>query len=372
MSPRPNRPRPWVLAIPPLLVLQVAGTFGAFASQVDSRPPPLALAIAVAGPLLLLLFERSARLVMAATAALTCTYVLAGYPYGPVFATLSVVSILTVLRGHRYTVWAGLGVLLVVTQVQLVRDDDWSWAWLSGASAWLLLLVSISELVRVRGERVRAARAAERESRRRAAGEERLAIARELHDVVAHHMSLINVQAGVALHLVDRRPEQVQTALAVIKDASREALAEMRSLVGVLRDEADPAPRAPGESLAALDDLAERGRLAGLEVVASVDVPRPVPAAVELAALRIAQEAVTNAVRHAEARHVDIVVRLDADELTVRVDDDGRGAPAGLRPGNGVIGMTERADALGGRLTIGASPRGGVSVHAHLPIGDDS
>ena len=124
-------------------------------------------------------------------------------------------------------------------------------------------------------------------------------------------MSLINVQAGVALHLVDRRPEQAQTALVAIKDASKEALVELRALVGVLRDETEAAPRAPASMLASLDGLVERSGHAGLTVRKVVDGDvRPLPAAVELAAFRIIQEAITNVVRHSGARHADIRARL--------------------------------------------------------------
>lgn len=372
MSPRSRRLRPWVLAIPPLLVLQVAGTFGAYANQVNTRPDVLALVIAVVGPLLLLGFQRAPVVVFGATVVLTGTYLLVGFPYGPVFATLSLVSILTVLRGHRYVVWAGLLVMLVVVQVRAAADDDWSWAWLSGATAWLLVLVTVSELVRLRGERVRAARQADHEARRRAANEERLQIARELHDVVAHHISLINVQAGVALHIVDRRPEQAQTALAAIKDASKEALVELRSLVGILRDVDDDVPRRPTGTLASLDDLVERSGHAGLEVRKLIrGEQRPLPSSVELAALRIVQEAITNVVRHAGATSAEIVLDYGQEALIVTIEDDGRGLTAGETSGTGIVGMRERAATLGGTLTVDRAPTRGTRVHASLPLRSD-
>lgn len=359
-----------MLAIPPLLVLQVAGTFGAFANQIDARPPPLALAIAVLGPLLLLAFSRWPAAVFGAVVALTSTYLLVGYPYGPVFATLSIVSVLTVVRGQRYVVWAGLAVLLVVVQIRAVADDNWSWAWLSGATAWLLVLVGASEIIRMRGERVRAARQAHRDSRQRAADEERLQIARELHDVVAHHISLINVQAGVALHIVDRHPDQAHTALAAIKDASKEALVELRSLVGVLRDVDVGAPLRPAGSLASLDDLVERSGHAGLEVRRSArGTVRALPASVELAALRIVQEAITNVVRHAGAASADIVIDYRERALVVTIDDDGRGMLDAREAGTGIVGMRERAAALGGTLTVEPGPDRGTRVHALLPLG---
>ena len=363
------RLRPWLLAIPPLLVLQIAGTFGALANQEDARPTPLALAIAVVGPLLLLAFDRSSAAVFCATVALTSAYLLAGYPFGPIFATLSVVSVLTVLRGQRHLVWAGLAVLLVVVQLRAIADDDWSWAWLSGAVAWLLVLVGASEIVRMRAERVQAARQAHREARRRAAGEERLQIARELHDVVAHHISLINVQAGVALHIVDRHPEQAHTALAAIKDASREALVELRSLVGILRDADADVPRRPTGTLASLDDLVERSAHAGLEVRRSVrGDARTLPASVELAALRIVQEAITNVVRHADASSADILLDYREHDLVVTIEDDGRGIADPAGDGTGIVGMRERASALGGTLTVGPGRDRGTCVQASLPV----
>ena len=361
--------RPWWPAIPVLLVLQVAGTFGAFANQVDARPTPLALAIAVIGPLLLLAFDRSPAAVFGATVVLTATYLVAGYPYGPIFATLSIVSVLTVVRGRRHLVWAGLVLLLVVVQAREVVEGDWSWAWLSGATAWILVLVAVSEIVRLRDERLRAARQAEHAARRRAADEERLQIARELHDVVAHHLSLINVQAGVALHLVDRRPDQAQTALAAIKDASKEALVELRSLVGMLRDAEAEAPRRPSGTLASLGDLVERSAHAGLEVRRSVrGQVRPLPASVELAAVRIVQEAITNVVRHADATSADIVLDYGEDVLGVSIEDDGCGVSPTPDEGAGIVGMRERATAVGGTLTVGPGPGRGTCVRASLPL----
>jgi signal transduction histidine kinase len=246
---------------------------------------------------------------------------------------------------------------------------SWSWPWASGVVAWSLVVLAIGEVIRIRRERISAARLARSESTRRHANEERLQIARELHDVVAHHISLINVQAGVALHIVDRRPEQAQTALEAIKDASREALVELRSLVGVLRDDADVAPLHPSGSLAALDDMVERSSHAGLAVHKSVTgFVRPLPSAVELAAVRIVQEAVTNVVRHSGAKTADVTLRYEPDRLEVIVEDDGRGLAGTLTSGTGLIGMRERAEALGGSLDVDGGRGGGVRVFALLPL----
>jgi signal transduction histidine kinase len=249
--------------------------------------------------------------------------------------------------------------------------EDWSWGSEVGVLAWLAVILAFSELLRVRAERAVTYRTAARETRLRQAGEERLRIAQELHDVVAHHMSLINVQAGVALHLADRRPEQVEPALVAIRDASKEALAELRSLIDVLRADGVPAPRTPVARLAGLDDVVERSRHAGLEITKTeTGRVRPLPAAVELAAYRIVQEAVTNIVRHAHAHRAWVELDYGAGMLTVSVEDDGTG-PSGLPdllPGNGISGMRERARALAGQLELGRSGRGGLRVEARLPI----
>ena len=204
-------------------------------------------------------------------------------------------------------------------------DEPWSWGQFLGVCAWSLVLLSAGEVIRVRRERAQSARRIRVETERRQANEERLRIARELHDVVAHHMSLINVQAGVALHLVDRKPEQAQTALMAIKDASKEALVELRALVGVLRDETEAAPRFPASMLDSLDDLVERSAHAGLTVhkVVEGDVR---PAARRRSSSRrsaIVQEAITNVVRHSGAQRADVRLDYGADVLSVRIDDAG-------------------------------------------------
>jgi signal transduction histidine kinase len=308
------------------------------------------------------------------TSAVTLGYLLGGYPYGPVVLSLVVAVFSAVVQGHRTAAWLALATVYVAHFAfrGLFSEQPWSWGQFAAVGAWTLLVLVAGEMVRIRRERTQSARRARAEAERRQADEERLRIARELHDVVAHHMSLINVQAGVALHLVDRRPEQVQTALMAIKDASKEALVELRALVGVLRDEKEAVPRAPASMLDSLDDLIERTAHAGLRVrkVVEGDVRR-LPAAIELAAFRIVQEAITNVVRHSGAR--DAQVRLDygSDVLSVRIDDSGTaGARAAtLDPGSGLRGMRERAVALGGTLTVAAAPSGGIRVEAVLPVG---
>ncbi len=360
-----------------LAVVQVVGTFGASRGQSDRRSlDVLAIVLVLAGPLLLLRVLHRPVLVVWLVAGVTLFYLLREYPYGPVFFSLVAALAFAVVSGHRLAAWLAAGFLYVghLTLNLAVSDEDWSWGQAAGVAAWMLVVLAVAEVARVRIERAAAGRQARIETERRQANEERLRIARELHDVVAHHMSMINVQAGVALHLVDRKPEQAQTALAAIKDASKEALVELRALVGVLRDEASAAPRAPASMLGSLDGLVERSAHAGLVVRKVVDgTVRPLPAAVELAAFRIVQEAITNVVRHSGARHADIHLEYGPHTLAVAVTDDGSGGmhAATLDDGSGIRGMRERCAALGGTLTVQAAPSGGLRIHATLPMEAD-
>jgi signal transduction histidine kinase len=224
-------------------------------------------------------------------------------------------------------------------------------------AGWLVVVLAVSEVVRVRAR-------ADQDARQRRIGEQRLLLAQELHDVLAHNISLINVQASVALHLLDDEPAQARPALTNIKQASKDALHELRTALDVLR-RGDDAPRAPAPRLADIDALVDGVRASGLDVRLVHDGPTPaLPAAVELAAYRIVQEALTNVTRHARARTA--TVRLDtSDGVTVEVTDDGLGGTG--EAGNGIVGMRERAAALDGTVEAGPRPGGGFRVTAHLP-----
>lgn len=352
-----------------LLVVQVLGTRGAAQNQPDARAlDAAAYALLVAGPLALLLVTRYPRVVLVLVTVVTSIYLLADYPPGPVFASFAVAVVVVIARGHRGWAWSVLVAAYAVALVawSAVHGNGWSWAWATGVLAWLLVLAGVGELIALRRSRARAAREASAQARARAEGEERLRVARDLHDVVAHHISLINVQAQVALHLGDRRPEQAAIALATIRDASSEALAELRDLIGVLRDDTGVAPRAPVSRLATLDELVRRAEVAGLDLsVRTTGPPRTLAAPVELAAYRIVQEAVTNVVRHSGAEHASVDVSYGSDALEIAVDDDGHGSA--LAEGSGLRGMRERAEALGGTLGVTSTPTGGVAVRAHLP-----
>ena len=236
-----------------------------------------------------------------------------------------------------------------------------------GLLAGLITLLSVAELIRVRNQRTVAIRNRQAEEARRRASDERLAIARDLHDVVAHNISVINVQANTALHLMDRQPERAREALTAIHEVSRQALGELRTVLGVLRADGADAPLVPSPGLDRLGALAAHTRTAGIAVrVEQEGVPRPVSAGVDAAAYRIVQEALTNTVRHSGGHTATVRLCYDPDALTIEVDDDGR-AVLLPRPGNGVAGMTERARALGGTLDVGPRPGGGFRVLARLP-----
>jgi signal transduction histidine kinase len=220
----------------------------------------------------------------------------------------------------------------------------------------------------------------QRDLARQAVLEERARIARELHDVVAHHMSVVALQAEAAPYKIADLPPQARETFRTIRDAAREALAETRRVVGLLRDEAEAAERVPQPGLDRLDDLVERGRHAGLDVAARiVGVPRPLAAGVDLSAYRIVQEALSNAARHAPRSTVRVEVRYGPDRLTVAVADNGDGVPAGAAGdgaradatggGHGLVGMRERVTMLGGSLATGPADGGGFVVTAELPYG---
>lgn len=199
---------------------------------------------------------------------------------------------------------------------------------------------------------------------------ERTRIARELHDVIAHHVSAIAVQAGAAEEIAERNPRRAQAALRSIQGASRQALAEMRAIVGILRDSEDRECLAPQPTMAQVRRLAKQIGGAGLEVEVRVEgVIRPLPELVELSAYRIVQEALTNTLRHTSATRATVTILYGATVLDVVVCNDGV-VPSGAlsAPGRGLVGMRERVALFHGRLEVGPSPEGGFRVHAHLPL----
>jgi signal transduction histidine kinase len=220
-------------------------------------------------------------------------------------------------------------------------------------------------------DRAARAEAAREEELRRLLDAERLRIARELHDVVAHTIATINVQAGVAAHVIDKRPEAAAHALTTIKESSKEALRELRNIVGVLREPGEDESRSPAPGLAQLDALIATAGEAGLPIRLRITGERrPLPATVDLAAYRIVQESLTNVMRHAGQARAEISLEYQSSELGIEVSDNGRGAdPGGLNGGgHGIAGMRERAGAFGGELEATSLGEGGFRVRARLPL----
>ena len=210
------------------------------------------------------------------------------------------------------------------------------------------------------------------EKARRAVFDERVRIARELHDVVAHHVSVMGVQAGAARRVLERSPGQAAQALTNIEDASRHAVAELQRLLGFLRRDGEVDQPTPQPNLRQLDALAEEVRRVGLDVELSVEGrAQPLPETVELSAYRIVQEALTNTIRHAGATKATVLLRYEPEELQIEVTDDGAGRPqqeSTTRVGHGLIGMRERANLHGGRVSAGPRPEGGFGVRATFPL----
>ncbi|WP_320069792.1 sensor histidine kinase [Micromonospora sp. RTGN7] len=265
------------------------------------------------------------------------------------------------LRPPRVSL-AALGLLAAGTPWKLV---DGSGRDLLLALAGLVAAWALGEVQRGHAERRDALL-------RQVAVAERARISRELHDVVAHHVAVIAVQAAAAEDVLELRPDQARAALGSIQDAARSALTELRAMLQTLSAYDDGAePNRPQPGLAQLDTLVEAVRAAGVQVTVDRDGPDgALPDGVELSAYRIVQESLTNVLRHGRARRVDVTVRHDDGELWVEVVDDGPGpyrrSTTGL--GRGVVGMRERARLLGGTVEAGPLPAGGFRVRARLPV----
>jgi len=372
-----------LLAVAAAVLNVVVGTFAARHQHPDRSLDVGGYLLLLVGPVLLLVRSRWPVGVLAGVFAATFGYLWLGYPQGPIWLPLIVAFGGVVLMGKRLVAYTTLaaGFVSATWVSSALRDDEKtpSLVAMVGIAAWLLTLAAVSELIRYRSELRRAARREEleaqrtqAESARRRASEERLDIARELHDVLAHSISMINVQAGVALELIDERPEQARASLATIKQASKDALVEVQAVLGALRQAGEHVATAPAPSMADLDRLVSGARAAGLDVSVRTDGERrPLPAGTDLAAFRILQESLTNVVRHAEATAVMVTIGYGAHQLTVEVADDGHPVkPSSGGGGSGIAGMRERATALGGELHAGRSLSGGFRVQATLPVGD--
>ena len=361
-----------VLAVALLVVMVVGTSYAALGQQrrtLDTIAYGLLAMIAAS-----LIFRRLKPLpVVAFTIGATGVYFLLGYPYGPIFFATSL-ALFTVGRElpTRQALVTALAAIFALVAVELlavpssqVLDEALH---IAAWQSWLLLpWAPLGSAWRTYREGVRRDR---EDEAARLAYEERLRVAREVHDVVGHSLAVINMQAGVALHVLERRPEQVRESLEAIKQTSKDSLEELRGTLAVFRQRDGTAARQPAPGLRQLDAVASAMKESGLpvEVVVSGQ-PRDVPSVVDLAAYRIVQESLTNVLRHAGPTTATVIIGYQPGQLVVEVLDSGRARP-GSTPngGHGLAGMRERVEALGGTLEAGPRPAGGFRVVARLPL----
>jgi signal transduction histidine kinase len=350
-------------------------------------PVPALLAFAVAGAALY--WRRRAPLpVLGVALAAWATTLGSGY------ADLGGVAIIALYSTGRYADWDRWARALVAAAIAVILVDGLTdpapWGEAVFGAVVLFLAWDVGRLLRLRQERAAQAQREQAAEARRIVIEERARIARELHDVVAHRVSLMTVQAGAAKAVAAEDPEGARRAMAAVEEAGRQALDELRHLLGVLRPEADLDGLGPQPGLADLPRLVEQLRAAGLDVGLATDgVPAGLPARVDLFAYRIVQEALTNVLKHAgPGARTEVRLGTDRRGIVVEVTDDGRGTtdegsesasgrqPSGSdrqdrRSGHGLVGMRERVLLLGGTLEAAARPGGGFRVVAHLPTGGE-
>ena len=337
----------------------------------------LAVALVIVTTGALALHRRAPMVVLGVTTTALVLYGLRNYPGGPIYFTwIGAVFAVSVARGPAKA-WVPVAVsTALVVASGLYRAGLVAALFVSWAVGALLLAGSVRGRRAERAvmeERARhLAETREEEARRRVA-EERVRIARDLHDSVAHSLTGISVQAGVGAHVLDDRPEDARAALLAIKHASGDALADLRATLSMLRS-SEAAPREPTAGLDRLPSLVESSGAAGLPVDVVVEGPaRPLPPAVDAAAFRIVQESLTNVIRHAGATRATVAVRHREGCIEIEVTDDGRGVVGGSGGadgggGHGLAGMRERAALLGGELYAGTRRSGGYRVRARLPL----
>jgi signal transduction histidine kinase len=332
-----------------------------------------ALAYGVAAALLLIRRARPLRCLVLVCAVLVVEFAVFGSPEGMALSLIPAVAVYTVAdREDRPRALYGLAAVLflgvawmafdplIVRPVQYAQSSAWLSIWVI---AWLL-----GALVRTRRLYAQGLVREREERALTAVAEERNRIARELHDVVGHSVSVMTVQASAVRRLMRSDQEKERAALETVEAAGREALAEMRRMVGVLRAGDAPPDLAPPPSLDQLDRLVDNFRRAGLGVEVQVTgLPVPVPPGLDLTAFRLVQEALTNTLKHGQADRAVVHIGYRDDELLISVRDDGRG-PDGTPPGTGLLGMQERVAVYGGRLTTGAADGGGFELQARLPL----
>ena len=357
----------WAIAVGVASTLLVAGLSG---QHPVTNLDPLGYALLVAGGLALVPRRWAPVTVLAVTGLCALGYQAIGFDV-PVVAYLFAVYA-AVRAGHRIVTAAASVLMLATLPLAAIasglHDTGEAFAQARGALeiAWLVAAGAAGEALRQAERRADEAERTREETARRRANEERLHIARELHDSLTHQISVIKVQAEVAVHLTQKRGEQVPEALLAIREAGREAARELRATLEALRDD----DKNPPHGLDHVPELVRRARTAGLDAKLTIEGHRnDVPAAVDRTAYRIVQESLTNIARHAAAATASVRIDYRPDVLVIRVDDDGT-ATSDLAPvpGVGLLGMGERVTALGGHLRAAPRGEGGFTVQAELPV----
>jgi signal transduction histidine kinase len=392
-----------------ITVMQVQGTVVRNAGEVVARPLTdlgyLGYVLLIVSGVAVVVRRRWPVPVFLITALASAVYYGVDFPDGPGWLGLFVAlyTLAAYGDGLRSLVTAGVGITVLAIGWLVAAADIEPRA----AIGWVFFRIGASVMSAALGESVRSRRVIAVEAQERAelaertreeeararVDAERLRIAREVHDTVAHAIAIINVQSGVTAHVLDKRPERAREALRAIEQTSSRALREMRAILGVLRDDDNDddnggdSGRGPYPGLGQIDELADKARAAGLDINIEETLPgAALPSAVGSAAYRILQESITNVIRHVGPTRVTVALRPGVDALEIRVTDDGRRDPADQhpparhptgndtgtdgspKPGRGIVGMRERCQLLGGELDAGPRPGGGFEVAARLPL----
>jgi signal transduction histidine kinase len=385
-------------------VMQVQGTVARVAAEGAPRPLTdfgnLGFALLVVSGLIVAVRRRWPVSVFVTTALASLVYFGFDFPDGPGWLGLFVglYTLTAYGDGRRSLVIAGVGTgVLAIGWLFAAADIE-----PRAAIGWVFFRIGASVMSAALGESVRSRRVIAAEAQERAelaertreeeararVDAERLRIAREVHDTVAHAIAIINIQSGVTAHVLDKRPERAREALQAIEQTSSRALREMRAILGVLRDDNDG--RVPHPGLGQIDELTAKARDAGLDVTLEATSPAtPLPSAVGSAAYRILQESITNVIRHVGPTRVKVALNPGIDVLEIHVTNEGRRAAPGddpadphvpaqhptsnstgssAKPGRGILGMRERCQLLGGEFDAGPTPGGGFEVTARLPL----
>lgn len=399
---RPIRPSAGDVALAvALVVIGIVGTGAADAGLDPDRPiDALGFALVVGTAGVLLVRRRWPLPTLAAATVLTAGYLVVGYTYGPILFSFFV-AVYTVARLVDLAAAAAACLAAVVVLLTHLFTNSAALPGLAGlipGSAWVVTPFTIGVIARLRNEAADASRA---ELVRERVADERLRVAREVHDVVGHGLAAIKMHADIGLHLLPKRPEQAEAALTTISRTSTEALAELRATLAVVRrvgsgngidagagngngDGTDGAtgidtetttgtgpdtvaPRSPAPGLGRLEELCQRMREAGVDVRLTISGPtRPVSAAVDLAGYRVVQESLTNVLRHSATKQATVRVAYESDALVITVTNPATAVP-GTLTGLGIPGMRERVQALGGRFSAGPGPTGTFEVRAGIP-----